>query len=291
MKNRSPRKMQHLVDAVAEYARTFEAARRSDGSDLTAHLHQLVETIAGVNRAMHAGVFLAEYFERAIGPPLALATVPTDPAAEAQYRDDLARWVMQAWQIMCQLFLMPSIGSHPMLDALHNDADRGLAGDALQFFRAVAPKHGNKRGVFQYTARDAAVFTVILAVAELEGKDRYQRMLDSAGVGVSERNFTDMRQNVEDKTALARIVEEANRRRDNHRIRKEAGQASRPSRVAAPRPGKLMAAELIAGSSLTRAEQMALYPERYPDLAGLGLKERIRHLLSIWNGVGGKGAG
>ncbi len=124
-------------------------------SDLTAHLHQLMEAIAGVNRAMHAGVFLPEYFERAIGPPPALATVPTEPAVEAQYRDDLARWVMQAWQIMCQVFLMPSIGSHPMLDMLHNDLDRGLAGDPLQFFRAVTPKHGNTRDVFQHTARDA----------------------------------------------------------------------------------------------------------------------------------------
>jgi hypothetical protein len=256
-----------LVGAFAEYVRALEAAQRSDGSDLTAHLYQLIEAITGANRVMHAGTFLTQLIERVLGSEPEPPADRSDPIAEAQCQDDLARWVMQAWQITCQLFLLPAMGGHSMLDALHNDADRGLAGNPLQFFRPVMPQHGNRRDVIQHTARDGFVFTVILAEAELDGTDRIKWALDNAGIGISTRAFSDMRQNVADKAALDRIVAEAKRRRDSRR-----GRQSVP-----------MATVLITGP-FGDAEQMALYPDRYPDLAPLGTVEaRIRHLFSIWS--------
>jgi hypothetical protein len=45
-----------------------------------------------------------------------------------------------------------------------------------------------------------------------------------------------------------------------------------------------MAAELIVGP-LGDAEQLALYPERYPDLAELSVEERIRYLFRQWFGT------
>ena len=211
---------------------------------------------------------MTQLIERTLDPPPTPPTSSAEPAVEAQYRDDLARWVMQAWQIKCQLFLKPFMGNDPTLDALHNDADRGLAGDTLQFFRAVEPQHGNKRDVLRHTARDAMVFTVILAEAELDGTDRIKRVLDSAGVGISPRTFTAMRQDVEDKAALERIVAETKRRR-----------ANRLGRRSAPQP---MATALIAGP-LSDAEQLAVFPERCPDLAALGSAEaRISHLFLVW---------
>ena len=285
---------QFLVDAVHEYVRTFEDAQRSDGSDPVAQLHQLSELAAVIIRALRIGPVLMKGIECLIGPPPAQPPPPADPTAEAQYRDDLARWVMRAWQIMCQVFLLPALGAHPLLDALHNEADRGLTGGALQFFRTLAPQHGNKRDVFRRTAKDAMVFSVILAAAELDGKERYKRVLNSAGVNMSERTFTANRQSVDDKAALKRIEEEADRRRDNRRIREKADRkASRSSRGrrAAPVAEKPMDTALIAGP-LSDAEQMALYPERHKDLAGLGTAtERVRYLFQIWNSGTADGSG
>jgi hypothetical protein len=51
-------------------------------------------------------------------------------------------------------------------------------------------------------------------------------VLDKAGVGVSSRTFTDMRQTVDDKAALGRIQEEADRLRDNRRLRQKAQKAA-----------------------------------------------------------------
>jgi hypothetical protein len=256
-----------LVDAFAEYARAFMEAAQSAGSDIVAQLRQLIDAIGTVNRAMHAGTFVAQYIKGTLGPLPKPPIAPIDPTTEAQYQDDLARWVMQAWQINCQVFLQPAMGNHLMLDALHNDTDRGLAGDVLHFFRPVAPNHGNTRDVFRRTARDAAVFTVLLAEAELDGIDRIKRVLDNAKVGITPRAFTAMRQDVGDKAALDRILEEAKRRRDNQQGRSP------------PRP---MDAALIAGP-LSDAEQMALYPERYLDLVGFTTAEkRIHHLFMLW---------
>jgi hypothetical protein len=258
---------QHLVDAFADYLDAFKAAAQSDGSDLTAHLHQLMEAIAGVNRAMHAGTFLTQFIERVLGPEPEPPTDRSDPIAEAQYQDDLARWVMQAWQIVCQVFLLPATGAHPIIDALHNDMERGVAGNPLQFFRPVRPQHGNKRDVLQHTAGDAFVYAVILAEAELDGIDRIQRVLDSAGVGITTHGFTGMRRNVADKAALDRVVAEAKRRRGNRLGRTSA----------------LRGMALITGS-LSVPELVAIFPERHADLASLGSVEaRIRYLFSRWS--------
>jgi hypothetical protein len=283
---------QHLVDAIADYVEAFKACAQSDGSDLVALLHQLVEAIAAVNRAMCVGPILVRYIECILGPPPAQPATSTEPTVEAQHRDDLARWTMEALRLLCRDFLLVQLNAHPMLDALHNDLDRALGGGAPEFIRAVGERHGNKRDVLRHAARDALVYTVILAATELDGSDRNHRVLDSAGIGISERGFTNMRQNVEDKAALDRITEEAKRRRHNRQARKDAArQASRPSRgrPATPRPEKPMAAALIAGS-LTDAELLALYPERYRDLTRFGtMEERIRYLFSIWNGTGAQG--
>ncbi len=284
---------QHLVDAVGDYVSVFKMCEQSDGSDIVALLHQLVEAGAAVNRVMRIGPIVMRHVECVCGPPPEQPAARSDPAVEAQYQDDLARWNMRAWQILLQNFLKPIMGGHLMLDLLHNDLDRGLAGDTLRFIRAVGQRHGNTRDVLQRTARDAMVFTVILASAELNGKDRIQQVLDDAGIGISERTFPDMRKNVEDKAALGRMTEEAKRRRYNRLAREKADrQASRPSRgrPVTPRPDKPMAAVLIAGS-LTDAELIALYPKRYPDLARFGtVAERIQYLFSRWNAAGG-GAG
>src|SRR3954447_14156209 len=95
---------QHLVDAVADYVRVFKMCELSDVSDLPALLHQLVEAIAAVNRAMVAGLILRQHIECALGPPPPQPAARADPAVEAQYRDDLTRWNMRAWQIVSQDF-------------------------------------------------------------------------------------------------------------------------------------------------------------------------------------------
>jgi hypothetical protein len=259
---------QPLLDAVAEYVRAFIAAMQSDGSDIAARMHHLVETCAMVNRTMRVGPILLKHSELIAGSEPVQPADPTDPAAMAQYHDALARWVMEAWQLKCEVFLKLFMSNDSTLNALHNDTERGLAGDALRFFRPVTPKHGNKHDVLQFVAKDAFVYSVILAAAELDGAARIQRVLDDAGIGITTRGFTGMRQTVADKAALDRIVAEAKRRQDN-----------RLGRQSAPRP---MAPELIAGS-ITEAERLAINPEQYIDLASLASAEaRIRHLFSIW---------
>ena len=280
---------QHLLDAFADYLCVFETSEITAPSDAPALLRQLVEASAEVNRAMHVGPVLSKHIEAVLGPPPPQPADPADPAAADRYRDDLARWVMRTWLPVLEDFFKPIMGGHPMLDALHNDIDRALAGGDLHFFRPIAPPHGNRRNILRRTARDAAVYTVILAAAELDGKDRPEQVLKNATVGVSVRTFTDMRQGVDDKAALARIDEEAKRRRDNRRIRLDAARrASRSSRgrPAAPRPEKPRGLALVV-EPLSDAEQLALYPEQYPDLARLNTDERIRYLFSIWHGIDG----
>ena len=129
----------HLIDAVAEYASVLKLSQQSDVSDLPALLHQLIEATAGVNRAMNTGTILTEYFERVLGPPPAPPAARADPAVETQYQDDLARWVMQAWQILLQHFLKPIMGGHPMLDSLHNDLGPLPGGRTPAFLPRVGP--------------------------------------------------------------------------------------------------------------------------------------------------------
>ena len=118
---------------------------------------------------------------------------------------------------------------------------------------------------------------MILAAAERNGKARIQQVLDDAGIGISVHTFPDMRKNVEDKAALGRMTEEASRRRYNRLLKVAADRHRDLHEAARPRlgPEKPMAAVLIAGP-LTEAEQLALYPKRYAELARFGtVAERI----------------
>ena len=58
---------QHLVDAFADYLDAFKACAQSDGADLVALLHQLIEASAAVNRAMRVGPILLRAIECAVG--------------------------------------------------------------------------------------------------------------------------------------------------------------------------------------------------------------------------------
>jgi hypothetical protein len=198
---------QQQIAAFANYADIFKQAEQSDGSDALAILHQLVEAIGEVSRAMNVSGIFKHYIDRVLGPPpLRPTEADRDPAVRSQWEDDFARWSMEAWQLWAKVFGLPAYGNHPMFDVLHNDMDRALAGGTPKFIRPIAAKHGNTRDVLRRTACDAAVYTVILAAAELEGDERIQQVLDKANAGVSARNFTEMRQNVGDKTTLDRIM-------------------------------------------------------------------------------------
>jgi hypothetical protein len=229
---------------------------------------------------MLAGTFIARYIEHVLGPaPTEPPEARTDPDAKAKWEDVPARRVMEEGRVLLQRFLLPGLGGSVLLDAMHNDMDRGLTGSAPRFIRAIDPVHGNTRDTHQHTAREAFVYTVILEAAERDGTDRVQKVLNEAGVGVNDRTFRDMRQTVADKAGLARIVAEADRLRDNRRLRQKA---ARRGQQVDPQQERPMATELIAGA-VTDAEKMALYPKDYRDLAPLTLPERLKYLFECWN--------